>query len=123
MVGMILCGSSRCTSDLDWIVDNGDTDHMTNDSSLFAHSLENTSQTRMVHLPDGNTSPIIRVGDCTLSASLELQRVLLALEFKCNLVSVSKLTCDLGYCVIYFPNLKGIQDLSNGKIKGDWQGV
>lgn len=69
MASMILYGSLRCISDLDWIVDSG----MTYDSSLFTHSLENTSRTRMVHLPNGQTSLITHVGECTLSASLKLQ--------------------------------------------------
>lgn len=50
------------------------------------------------------------MGNVNLSSSLMLKDVLLVLDFKCNMISIHKLTYDLNYYVTYDINSFIIQD-------------
>ena len=57
---------------------------------------------RVVKLPNGTSLPISHVGEVKLSSDITLRNVLYIPNFMCNLLSVSKLTFDLSYVVIFF---------------------
>lgn len=69
-------------------------------------------------MPDGSTVLITYIGDIKLSFGLQLQQVLSVLDFKFNLLSMSKLTKDADCFVVFYPNFCLIQDCATRVLKG-----
>lgn len=98
-----------------WIVDTGATHHMASDLAMLYTACE--QQHQKVHLPNGTKVPITHIGSCRLLQG-DIQNVLCVPDFKHNLLSVSKLTRELGCCVAFFPDFCLLQDLFTGKVRG-----
>lgn len=60
--------------------------------------------------PRGISTLVENMEDVNLSSSLMLKDVLLVSDFKCNMISIHKLTYDLNCYVIYDQNSCAIQD-------------
>lgn len=71
-----------------WIVDLGATCHMTCKLDRLCHA--SNCVNRKVHLPNGKTAQVSHVGCCNTIDGSTLKNMLVVLEFKHNLLSVSK---------------------------------
>lgn len=71
---------------------------------------------RKVHLPTGGETEVSRIGSSIISTRSTLSNVLCLPTFKYNLLSVSKVTRELGCSVSLFPDFCIFQDLSSGRV-------
>lgn len=99
-----------------WIVDSSATHHVAHSRELFVELSDaiNTSVT----LPTGLGIKIAGIGSIRLSDSLILKNVLYLPDFRLNLLSVSQLTKELGYRVVFDPDACMIQDPIKGLMIG-----
>ena len=70
-----------------------------------------------VFLPNGDTTKVTHVDSCDLSTRSQITNVLHLPDFKYNLLSVSKITKELGCSVSFFPDFCVFQELYIGKVK------
>ncbi|CAN0924366.1 Retrovirus-related Pol polyprotein from transposon RE2 [Linum grandiflorum] len=102
---------------LSWIFYSGCTDHITCDHTRL-HDLQPAKGHPPVKIPDGSSVPINGIGSVGLGSNILLSRVLHVPEFKCNLISISKLTNARNCAVTFFPDRFVIQDLQTGTLIG-----
>ncbi|KAM0065109.1 hypothetical protein Hdeb2414_s0003g00110971 [Helianthus debilis subsp. tardiflorus] len=100
-----------------WIVDSGATKHITHDDSLLKNKKKRKYEPP-VTIPNGEAITIEGRGDYTLPNGVLVRDVLHVPEFKCNLLSVSRLSKDLKCAVILFPDFCVMQDLSSRTLIG-----
>lgn len=102
----------------DWIVDSGVTNHITYkiDILLQKKSIP-VNNCNKVDLPNRYATTVTHTGSCNITEHDNVKNVLVILEFKNNLLSVSKLTKDISCSVSFFYKFFVIQDLYNGKVK------
>ncbi|XP_057958660.1 uncharacterized protein LOC131151433 [Malania oleifera] len=74
-----------------WILDTGATDHMICSPHFFT-SIHLPKQPFAVHLPNGQSAPVIFTGTVHFSADIILHNALYIPSFSVNLISASKLT-------------------------------
>ncbi|OIT18877.1 hypothetical protein A4A49_56392, partial [Nicotiana attenuata] len=102
-----------------WIIDSGATNHMVSSLHLYIDYMElSESNSRKVQLPTGETSVITHLGTSSILDNIVIKNVLFIPRFRYNLLSVSKLTKDLGLFLAFFPACCIFQDICNGKVKG-----
>ena len=82
-----------------WIIDSGDTDHMTFDSRQVS-PLKSSSQ-NYVSTANGTLIPIIGEGSLSLTNTLNLDSVLVVPSLNYNILSISQITTAL-FCVVIF---------------------
>lgn len=71
-----------------WILDSGETDHIT----PFEHLINDiTHMSTYLHLPNGQSAPVLKSGNALLLSQLVLHNVLCVPMFKYNLISIPKL--------------------------------
>ena len=104
----ILSVSRHTLSSQTWVIDSGATHHVSHDKNLF-QSMD-TSVLSCVNLPTGPTVKISGVGTIRINDHIVLKNLLFIPEFRLNLISISSLTTDLGYRVIFDPSSCEIQD-------------
>ncbi|CAM8921226.1 unnamed protein product [Rhodiola kirilowii] len=94
-----------------WIINSGVTDHFVCDQNLLSnvHQLPKKCH---ISLPNGNTIVVHSAGTYHLSPGLVLYDVMIAPEFKYNLLSVSKLVKDSSLTVIFTKDKCLVQDLA-----------
>ena len=79
------------SSSVEWILDSGATDHIT----CQLHKLINPIPMQAsLYLPDGTNTAITHCGSVQLTNDILLQQVLCVPNFRCNLISISKLTAN-----------------------------
>lgn len=105
------------TNDDDWVVDTGATDHITHQSHLLDKLLINNNE-RPVTVPNGESIPVKGKGEITFKGGINIKGVLFVPNFKCNLLSVRKLSKDLYCAVTFFPDFFVIQDLKMRNLIG-----
>lgn len=91
-------------SEDDWIIDSASTDHIT----FIPHLLENKKITLFephVVIPNGDSIHVERKRECTLPGGVKLLGVLYVPDFKCNLLSVGRISNDLQCAVTFFSRL------------------
>ncbi|CAL1391749.1 unnamed protein product [Linum trigynum] len=93
----------------EWLIDSGCNEHIVRDSRWLT-SVDDNIVHSQVRIPDGTGIPVKNMGTVKLSDSLTLQRVLHVPEFKCNLLSVSRLTQEHNVEVIFLNDVCMIQD-------------
>ncbi|KAK9681878.1 hypothetical protein RND81_10G034300 [Saponaria officinalis] len=93
--------TGKTNNTLFWLLDSGVTHHMTGCYELL-HNVQEIEPC-MVTLPKGKLSKATKEGSVELGAKLLLKNVLFGPDFRCNLVSVYKLSIDLD-CTIQFTN-------------------
>lgn len=71
-----------------------------------------------VRIPNGAEIPVKGVGTTRLSNGIEIKSVLSVPNFKCNLLSVRKLTQDLNCSLTFFSDHCIMQDLHSRKLIG-----
>ena len=94
-----------------WIIDTGASDHMCHNEKLF-HNLKVLSKPSIVTLPNGKCVHITHAGSVALSSTLVLHGVLYVPSFRYNLLSVSKLSCQLNGFVVFTAQYCLLQALS-----------
>ena len=104
----ILQATSNVLGSNSWIVDSGATHHVTCDKKRF-ESLSATLNAS-VTLPNGLGVKIEGVGCARFSDHLVLNNVLYVPEFRLDLLSVSEVTKDLGYPIMFDGSSCMIQD-------------
>lgn len=114
-VGM-LRATSNALSTQTWIIDSGATHHVAHNKDLFFDFSASISTS--VTLPTGLGVQIAGIGSIRLSDSLTLKNVLYLPDFRLNLLSVSQLTKDLGFRVIFDPATCMIHDPTRGLMIG-----
>lgn len=114
MTGMFKIQNNICTNTINWILDTGATNHMT----FRLDSLYNIKKVKRSkgHLPNGNFSFVSHIGDHLLADNLVLRNVLYILNFKHNLIPISKHSHNLSGCVQFYPHIVTFQDLSKEKV-------
>ncbi|CAA7015851.1 unnamed protein product [Microthlaspi erraticum] len=111
-----LRATGNALSSQSWIIDSGATHHVCHDKNLFVNISD--SLNRAVTLPTGIGVEIAGIGTVKLNASLVLNNVLFIPHFRLNLLSISQLTKDLGYRVVFDESSCMIQDHTKGLMIG-----
>ena len=90
----------NCTT---WVLDTCAIDHIICFVNLFTSI---TSSTKcVVELPNGESAQVTHVGLVRVSSNLVLENVLCVPSVSFNLLSISKLTQTLPYCLLFSLNL------------------
>ncbi|KAJ0493602.1 putative RNA-directed DNA polymerase [Helianthus annuus] len=103
--------------DDDWVVDSGATEHITYEPVFLENKIESKIEAPVV-IPNGTKVSVKGRGDCTLKGGTKIQEVLYVPEFKCNLLSIRKLTKDLQCVVSFFPDFCVMKGLRTGNLIG-----
>ena len=117
----ILKATDNVLASESWIVDSGATHHVACDRSRFETFF--VSLNASVTLPTGMGVRIEGVGRVRLSNSLILNNVLYIPDFRLNLMSVSQVTKDLGYRILFDDVSCMIQDHIKGLMIGQGEQV
>lgn len=94
---------------------------MTSHRKWLTYLRMNNTSNLIVHLPIGHKSIASHIGSCQLNNRTflyELLLLLLLLHFQYNLISVSKLTRDIGCVVIFYHDYIVFQDCCSVKDQG-----
>ncbi|OMO51399.1 Reverse transcriptase, RNA-dependent DNA polymerase [Corchorus capsularis] len=122
----LLSGDNRSAANVDvgknkvskpWIIDFGATDHIASDAELLVEIQEKNGELPVM-IPNGDKIPIKSVGKAKLPNGMGINNVLNIPDFKCNLISVSKLTKDLNCALIFVADFCVIYDLPSRKLIG-----
>lgn len=90
------------SSNQECIVDIGATNHMTSDLGMLDHKTKlNNTVPKRVHLPNGNVTEVSHVGSYKIAIEGVIHNVLYILDFKYNLLSISKITKELQCSVLF----------------------
>ncbi|XP_055812079.1 uncharacterized protein LOC129881995 [Solanum dulcamara] len=113
--GKALCVTE--TSDV-WIVDTGAINHMVSKlQMLLTESVLQLNTPKDVCLPNGGITKVTHIDSCSLPSKSLITNMFHIPEFKYNLMSVSKITKELGCSVSFFPDFCVFQELYTGKVK------
>ncbi|XP_070011389.1 uncharacterized protein [Nicotiana sylvestris] len=91
---------------------------MVNDSSLLINAKSIDIKGGKVHLPTGSVTHVSHIGSVAFLKDLIVSNVMYIPEFKYNLLFVSKLTKEMRWIVMFFPDFFIFQELFNGKVMG-----
>ncbi|XP_016446692.1 uncharacterized protein LOC107771759 [Nicotiana tabacum] len=104
MAGIVSLLSKTCG--IEWIINSGASHHITSyKAELIDIRKLGNQEGRKVQVPNGNKSQITDIGDATILGGQRIRNVLHVPDFKFNLLSVAKLTKDLG---LYSGKVMGI---------------
>ncbi|KAF3778134.1 putative transposon Ty5-1 protein [Nymphaea thermarum] len=97
----------------DWIVDSGATHHMTGDPKMFQEYKLSSGQQR-VSMADGSSISVAGKGSLSLLNKYLLHNALHVPNIPVNLLSVSSITKELSYNLIFSADRCFLQDLVTG---------
>ncbi|KAK9063535.1 hypothetical protein SSX86_017405 [Deinandra increscens subsp. villosa] len=100
-----------------WIIDSGATEHIIYDDLLLKNKRKGNFEPP-VTIPNGETIAVEGRGEYVLPNGMLIKEVLHVPNFKCNLLSVSRLAKDLQCAVTFFPDFCVMQDLRSGTLIG-----
>ena len=106
-----------CINSSPWINDSEASDHMTNSSSLFA-SYSPIYCNEKIRIANGSFTHIVRKETIHLTTKLTLHYVFHVLKLACNLLSVSKISKDANWRVVFFDTHCTSQDQNSGETIG-----
>ncbi|KAG6468480.1 hypothetical protein ZIOFF_073168 [Zingiber officinale] len=106
-----------CLNSSSWIIDFGAIDHMSSCSHLF-DTYSPCSGNEKIRIADGSFSPIAGKGIIKLTEQFNLNSVLHVPKLACNLLSISKLSKDSNYRIIFFESHCEFQDQNSGMMIG-----
>ncbi|KAK1435086.1 hypothetical protein QVD17_00846 [Tagetes erecta] len=101
----------------EWIIDSGCTEHITHLPGLLENKIKTPFEAPVV-IPNGDAIPVEGRGDYTLPGGVKVHGVLYVPTFKCNLLSVSRLSQDLQSAVTFFPDFCVMHGLRTRKLIG-----
>jgi len=99
------------------VINTGAIDYMTSLSSCLSR-VKNNGVNCCIKLPNGNQVLVTHVGDVHLSNDLTLKDILAVLDFKYNVLSISKLCRDSNCVVVFYDEIFLLQDYATRKVKG-----
>ncbi|KAH7691732.1 hypothetical protein IHE45_01G018000 [Dioscorea alata] len=99
-----------------WIVDSGAIDHMTWNKSILSGL--STTLKPPIQIASSSTYNIEGVGSSQISQNMPLSYVLYVPYFTENLLSITKMTEQLSYSVIFTPTKCTFQELVTNKLIG-----
>nr|KYP53520.1 hypothetical protein KK1_024658 [Cajanus cajan] len=109
-----------------WVIDSGAIEHITCDSALLIE--ERFTNQQPVKIPNGQNIPVKSIGIAELPVKsigitelpngVKVNNVLNIPDFKCNLLSVSKLTREHNCALTFVDDLCVIQDLTTRTLIG-----
>ena len=100
-----------------WILDSGASNHLYGNKDIFS-SLTITSPLPMITLANGSQTMAKGISSASPLPSVPLTSVLYVPECPFNLVSITKLICDLTFLITFFDNSFTLQDQSTGRTIG-----
>ncbi|GKA38340.1 putative RNA-directed DNA polymerase [Tanacetum coccineum] len=100
-----------------WIFDSGTTEHITHNDSLLKNKRKRGYE-QPVTILNGEVVPVEGRGECALPSGAIIKDVLHVPKFKCNLLSVSRLSKELQCAVTFFPEFCIMQDLYSRTLIG-----
>ncbi|KAL8161679.1 hypothetical protein V2J09_013168 [Rumex salicifolius] len=86
-----------------WVIDSGATHHITLDLSLFDNYTV-LPKAEFISMPDGSRKEIKHVGTVHLRGKFTIRNVLHVPKFSFNLISVTHLTKDLNFNLLFTPS-------------------
>ena len=95
---------------------------MTSCSQLFS-SYHPCVGNKKIKVANGSFSVIAGIGSIRISSFLTLHNVLHVPNLSCNLLSISKITLDLQYCVNFYPSHCEFQELVSGRTIGSARAI
>ena len=95
---MVTCYLANTNKTL-WIIDSGASDHMTGNKALLTKIVP--LHLCNIKLPTGKTAQISHKGNVYVNDQIALKNVLYVPDFQRNLLSVRKLSMDLGCNVVF----------------------
>ncbi|XP_075083281.1 uncharacterized protein LOC107815911 [Nicotiana tabacum] len=102
-----------------WIVDSGASSYMVHSLGLLVNPKRlNNGKNGTVQLPTGNAASLSHIGSTYINQGQTISNVLHILDFNYNLLYVSKLTKEMRWAVMFFPEFCIFQELSSGQVKG-----
>nr|XP_016464025.1 PREDICTED: uncharacterized protein LOC107787023 [Nicotiana tabacum] len=101
-----------------WIVDSGASSHMVNRYNLLTNAKAISNDKGKSALPTGSIAKIRHIGSAYLLKDLNVSNVMHIPDFKFNLLSVSKLTKEMKWVVMFFPDFFIFQELFSGQVRG-----
>ncbi|XP_016473358.2 uncharacterized protein LOC107795270 [Nicotiana tabacum] len=110
--------TNAIASDHVWIVDSGATHHVTHCKNALNNLRKADHKADGVQLPTGSRAEITHTRDAVVLGNKTIEGVLYVLDFKFNLLSVSKLTRQLCCSVGFYLDFCIFQGLYNGKVMG-----
>ncbi|GJV56560.1 hypothetical protein Tco_1457565 [Tanacetum coccineum] len=108
----------------EWIFDSSCTEYITYLSDILVNKKATHFEAPVV-IPNGDSIPVKGKGDYILPGETKVNGVLYVPDFKCNLLSVSRLSRNLQCCISFFPDfcvMKGLQRknlIGTGRCKGE----
>ncbi|XP_076949876.1 uncharacterized protein LOC143622688 [Bidens hawaiensis] len=100
-----------------WIIDSGATEHIIYNDFFLKSKIKKHYEPPVV-IPNGDSIAVEGRGEHVLPNGITIMGVLHVPEFKCNLLSVSKLSQELQCAVTFFPDFCVMQDLSSRTLIG-----
>ncbi|KAK1423454.1 hypothetical protein QVD17_18757 [Tagetes erecta] len=100
-----------------WVIDSGATEHITHNGFLLKDKIKRYFEPPVV-IPNGASIAVEGRGDYILPNGIKIKGVLHVPNFKCNLLSVNKLSKDLKCAVTFFPDFCVMQDLNSRTLIG-----
>ncbi|XP_070013598.1 uncharacterized protein [Nicotiana sylvestris] len=116
--GMPSCGDINEIM-IEWIVYSGVSSHMVNKYNLLTNAKAISDDIRgKVQLPTGSVAQIRHIGFAYLLKDLKVSNVMHIPDFKFNLLSVSNLTKEIKWVVMFFLDFFISQELFSGQVMG-----
>lgn len=84
-----------------WIIDSGASDHISYHED-WLDSLKNKIDCTSATIPNGENLDVKKVGNIYMPDKFELKDALGVPDFKCNLLSISKIVRDLNYFLTFY---------------------
>ena len=84
-----------------WVIDSDIIDHMTHSTHQF-HNYNPCPSIRKITTTNGSLTTIVGVGDIHISSTLTFRKVFHVPKISTNLVSIQKVTKDMGCNVIFY---------------------
>ena len=101
----------------EWIFDSGCTEYITYLSNILINKRATPFEAPVV-IPNGDSIPVKGKGDYVLPGGAKVNGVLYVPDFKCNLLSVSRLSRDLQCSISFFPDFCVMQGLKRRNLIG-----
>ncbi|XP_076905318.1 uncharacterized protein LOC143561047 [Bidens hawaiensis] len=100
-----------------WVIDSGATEHIIYNDFFLKNKIKKHYEPPVV-IPNGDSIAVEGRGEHVLPNGITIKVVFHFPEFKCNLLSVSKLSQELQCAVTFFPNFCVMRDLSSRTLIG-----
>lgn len=103
--------------DDDWVVDSDSTKHITHDVNILENKMKNHFE-KLVLIPNGDAIPVEGRDEYTFTSGTKLKGVPHIPKFKCNLLSMTRISKDLQCTVTFFPYFHVISKLNTRSLIG-----